>query len=82
MGEAVHYRNSTHASAFATFEPERFASLCWAMQAAAQELSDLASKAAIHGGGRRDCARQETYVTMMLGPLSAIDDLRRQLTRT
>jgi hypothetical protein len=63
-------------------EPEAFASLCWAMQAAAQELSDLASKAAIHGGGRRDSARQETYVTMMFGPLAAIDGLRRQLTRT
>lgn len=59
--------------------PEQFASLCWSMQASADQLSAIAMKAAVACGVERAQDQQCVYVTMMLGPLAAIEKLRRQL---
>lgn len=59
---------------------EQFTSLCWALRASAQQLSSIASEAALNGKAGCDAARREAYLLMMLGPLSAIEAMRRRLT--
>ena len=73
-------RSSAEAG-FVPFDPAAFAALCWAMKASADQLSETAMKAAVNGGVARGQAQQETYLTMMLGPLVAIDNLRQRLAR-
>lgn len=61
------------------FEPREFSDLSWAIKASADQLEAMALKAAVHGGSAES---QEAYVTIMLGPLAALDKLRRRITRT
>lgn len=67
---------------FEPFDAADFSAMCWAMKASAEQLDAIALKAAIHGGNARRPHSQEAYLLMMLGPLAALDKLRRQLTRS
>ena len=80
MGELVLVRDVRKPEPeFASLEPAKFAALCWSVEAAAKQLAEIAGRAAIYGGTHGGVPQQETYVTMMLGPLAAIDRLRNQL---